>query len=131
MRMTTKLTRRELLQFSGAVPLLSLLPTSGFVADVVWRDAAEIGVEGKGWTDTERFYDRFPARAKGKVPDSVWGLSRHSAGLCVRFKTDSPSITLRMDLLSASLGMPHMPPTGVSGFDLYARDARGKWQWAH
>ena len=36
-----------------------------------------------------------------------------------------------MDLLNASLGMPHMPPTGVSGFDLYARDRRGKWHWVH
>ncbi len=98
---------------------------------MIWHDPAEWGVEGKGWADTERFYDRFPAHAKGKVPDSVWDLSHHSAGLCVRFRTDSPSISLRMDLLSAGLGMPHMPPTGVSGFDLYARDDRGKWQWVH
>jgi lysophospholipase L1-like esterase len=98
---------------------------------MIWHDPVEWGVEGKGWTDTERFYDRFPARAKGKVPDPVWDLSHHSAGLCVRFSTDSPSISLRMDLLSASLSMPHMPATGVSGFDLYARDSRGKWQWVH
>ena len=98
---------------------------------VVWRDVREWGVEGKGWGDTERFYDRFPARAKGRVPDSVWNLSRHTAGLCVRFRTDSPSIHLRMDLLNANLSMPHMPATGVSGFDLYARDRRGKWQWVH
>src|SRR5579859_1666134 len=100
-------------------------------AETLWHDPVEWGVEGKGWTDTERFYDRFPARAKGSVPDSVWDLSRHSAGLCVRFRTDSPSIHLRMDLHSPGLSMPHMPATGVSGFDLYARDSRGKWQWVH
>jgi lysophospholipase L1-like esterase len=127
----TSLTRRALLQSVGALPAASLLPVRALAADTVWHDPMEWGVEGKGWTDTERFYDRFPARAKGKVPDSVWGLSHHSAGLCVRFRTDSPSVHLRMDLFSANLGMAHMPPTGVSGFDLYARDLRGKWQWAH
>ena len=25
--------------------------------------------------------------------------------------------------------MAHMPPTGVSGWDLYARDASGQWRW--
>jgi len=127
----TSFTRRALLQSVGALSASSLLPVRALAADTVWHNPMEWGVEGKGWTDTERFYDRFPARAKGKVPDSVWGLSHHSAGLCVRFRTDSPSLHLRMDLLSASLGMPHMPPTGVSGFDLYARDPRGKWQWVH
>jgi lysophospholipase L1-like esterase len=36
-----------------------------------------------------------------------------------------------MHLLHSGLGMPHMPPTGVSGFDLYVHQAHGKWQWAH
>jgi hypothetical protein len=36
-----------------------------------------------------------------------------------------------MDLTSAGLAMPHMPATGVSGFDLYARTGRTKWQWVH
>jgi lysophospholipase L1-like esterase len=123
------ISRRTLLQSFGALSVGARLPAK--LADIAWHDPAEWGIEGKGWADTERMYDRFPARAKGKVPDSVWNLSRQSAGLCVRFKSDSPAINLRMDLLSASLGMPHMPATGVSGFDLYARDGRGKWQWVH
>jgi lysophospholipase L1-like esterase len=130
--MTHPITRRALLQSAGAFTASTLLPVRAFAAaDLSWHDPVGWGAEGKGWTDTERFYDRFPARAKGKIPDSVWNLSHHSAGLCVRFRTDSPSIHLRMDLLSANLGMPHMPPTGVSGFDLYAREKGGKWQWAH
>ena len=100
-------------------------------APMTWHDPVEWGIEGKGWIDTERFYDRFPAHAQGKVPGDVWDLSHNSAGLCVRFRTDSPSISLRMDLLSARLSMPHMPATGVSGFDLYVRDSRARWQWVH
>src|SRR4051812_3091966 len=111
----TAISRRTLFQSFAAVSIGACLQAK--TADIAWHDPAEWGIEGKGWADTERIFDRFPARAKGKVPDSVWNLSRQSAGLCIRFKSDSPSIHLRMDLLSATLSLPHMPATGVSGFD--------------
>ena len=97
-----------------------------------WRDVTEWGVEGRGWTDQERkrWFDRFPAKAEGKVTKAVWNLSRHSAGMMVRFKTDATTIRSKWKLLSSRLGMPHMPPSGVSGLDLYARDAKGQWRWA-
>ena len=50
--------------------------------------------------------------------------------MMVRFKTDATEIHARWKLMSARLGMPHMPPSGVSGLDLYARDAQGQWRWA-
>lgn len=93
-----------------------------------WYDAKDLVVEGKGWTDTVSFYDRLPARAEGKVPPSVWGLSHHSTGLCVRFSTQAPSIQVRWVLLPGTgLSMPHMPATGVSGVDLYCKDNSGRW----
>jgi lysophospholipase L1-like esterase len=39
------------------------------------------------------------------------------------------AIWTRYTLLSTSLAMPHMPATGVSGVDLYARDGTGRWRW--
>ncbi len=95
-----------------------------------WYDIAEWGVEGKGWADTERMFDRLPARARRLVRPPVWQLSRHSAGMCARFETDAPSLSARWTLLSSNLAMPHMPATGVSGLDLYARDDAGRWRWA-
>jgi lysophospholipase L1-like esterase len=97
--------------------------------NIAWYDAQSWGVEGKGWNDTARYYDRLPARAEGKVRPPVWSLSRHSAGMLVRFETDSPEIHARYELLSANLAMPHMPATGVSGLDLYARDEKGRDRW--
>lgn len=94
----------------------------------LWYDAAGLTVEGKGWTDTDRFYDRLPARAKETVPPAVWSLSRHSAGMVVRFVTDSMKIAARWTVLSGDLAMPHMPATGVSGLDLYVKD-NGAWRW--
>ena len=95
----------------------------------LWYDGKDLMVEGKGWTDTPSFYDRLPAKAQGKAPPSVWDLSHHSAGLCVRFTTDAPTIQVRWTLSSANLAMPHMPATGVSGVDLYAKDKAGPWRF--
>ena len=100
--------------------------------NVTWHDVTRWGVEGRVWEDQERkrWFDRFPAKAEGRVTGAVWDLSRHSAGMMVRFKTDAKAIHARWNLLNSRLGMPHMPPSGVSGLDLYARDDTGKWRWA-
>lgn len=96
---------------------------------LLWYDARALGVEGQGWKDTAAPFDRLPARAEQKAPKAVWELSRHGAGLCVRFVTDSPKLAVRWALTSDRLAMPHMPATGVSGVDLYGRDADGTWKW--
>lgn len=100
-------------------------------AGVAWHDVTAWGVEGRILPDQarERWFDRLPASAKGSVTSNVWNLSRDSAGMMVRFETDSPSIHVQYQLLDDSLAMPHMPATGVSGVDLYARDAHGTWRW--
>ena len=99
---------------------------------IQWHDASEWVTEGRAWGNEERarWFDRLPARAEGVVTDAVWNLSRHSAGMMVRFQTDASSIHAKWSLLSANLAMPHMPASGVSGLDLYARDERGEWRWA-
>ena len=96
-----------------------------------WHDVTQWGVEGRAWTDAERlqWFDRLPAAAEKTVTPAVWSLSRDSAGMMVRFKTDATAIHVHYKLRKAQLGMPHMPATGVSGVDLYARDAGGKWRW--
>ncbi|MES2793619.1 MAG: SGNH/GDSL hydrolase family protein [Planctomycetota bacterium] len=97
---------------------------------LVWYDIRLLGVEGQGWSaDLKSPYDRLPAKAEGKAPTSVWGLSRHSTGLAVRFVTDARTIHARWTLINANLGMTHMPATGVSGLDLYVKDAGTTWRW--
>jgi len=101
------------------------------MAQVEWHDATTWGVEGRGWVKEERkrWFDRLPAKAEGKVTSNVWNLSRDSAGMMVRFQTDATAIYARYKLSKTLLGMPHMPATGVSGLDLYARDEKGQWKW--
>lgn len=92
-------------------------------------DIRLLGVEGQGWSETASPFDRFPAKAEKTVRGAVWGLSRHSAGLCVRFMTDAREIHAKWELTSARLEMNHMPATGVSGLDLYVKTKDGQWRW--
>ncbi|HYF35344.1 MAG TPA: SGNH/GDSL hydrolase family protein [Prosthecobacter sp.] len=104
---------------------------AGAAANVEWHDVTKWGVEGRILPDQDRlrWFDRLPASAQKTVTPAVWGLSRDSAGMMVRFKTDAQAIHVHYKLSKAALGMPHMPATGVSGVDLYARDSDGKWKW--
>lgn len=96
--------------------------------DLLWYDLKLLDLEGKAFSDTKSYYDRLPGRAEGVVRDAVWNLSRHSAGLCVRFVTDANVIQARWKLTSPRLAMPHMAATGVSGLDLYVKTEKG-WRW--
>lgn len=98
---------------------------------VDWYDVTSWGVEGRAFKDENRlsWFDRLPSSAKGHVTSNVWGLSRDSAGMMVRFQTDSEEIHVDYMLTKSNLAMPHMPATGVSGVDLYARDNAGHWRW--
>ena len=96
--------------------------------NVQWFDALHIGIDGQGWQDLAHPYDRMTKSAEGVVRAPVWRLSQNSAGLSVRFKTNSRRISARWSLRNESLAMDHMPATGVSGLDLYARDD-DTWRW--
>ena len=125
--------RRRFLALLGTGLVATRTSARALAADkkpeLTWHDVAEWGVEGKGWKDTVRFYDRLPAMAERVVRPPVWSLSRHSAGMAARFETDSKLIWTRYTLSSKRLAMPHMPATGVSGVDLYARDEQRRWRW--
>jgi hypothetical protein len=97
--------------------------------DLHWHDATAWDVEGKGWDDTTRRFERLPPGAEGVVREPVWDLSRCSAGLSLRFVTDSTQIHARYDLLHSTISMAHMPATSHSGLDLYAEDASGILRW--
>jgi hypothetical protein len=98
---------------------------------VDWHDVTQWGLEGREWPDQERlsYFDRLPAAAEKTVTQNVWKLSRDSAGMMVRFKTDASALHVHYKLTKSNIAMPHMPATGVSGVDFYARDDSGKWRW--
>jgi hypothetical protein len=96
----------------------------------LWYDGRLLLLEGKGWDNTESYYDRLPVAAQDRVRAPVWDLSHDSAGMCLRFVIEATSIRIRWTLRQGNLALPHMPATGVSGIDLYTRMESGPWTFA-
>ncbi|MBR2437504.1 MAG: SGNH/GDSL hydrolase family protein [Bacteroidales bacterium] len=100
-----------------------------------YYDVRELGlpVLGKGFQDCVRendtisdgYFTRLPADLQGVVRKAVWDLGQNSAGLAVRFRTNSKCIGAAWKPLN-NFGMSHMTPTGVRGLDLYSL-TDGQW----
>ena len=74
-------------------------------------------------------YDRLPISYKDLVREPVWNLSKNSAGLSIRFLSNSSVITAKWELLN-NFSMDHMPDTGIKGIDLYFKN-NNKWQYVN
>jgi len=86
-------------------------------------------LEGRGWTTgIKNYYDRLPAKAEKTVRPPVWSLSNNSAGMSLRFRSDADEIVVKY-VVAGDKQMWHMPGTGVSGVDLYAKNIDGQWLW--
>ena len=100
-----------------------------------YYDVRELGlpVLGKGFKDCVRendtisdgYFTRLPADLQGVVRKAVWDLGQNSAGLAIRFRTNSKCIGAEWKPLN-NFGMSHMTPTGVRGLDLYSL-TDGEW----
>ncbi len=94
-----------------------------------YYDQDFFAVEGTTFMDSvkENLYDRLPASYKDKVRPPVWSLSKATAGISVRFLTNSTTIKVKWDLLN-DVKMNHMPETGSKGIDLYCKTTNG-WEY--
>ena len=110
-----------------AMLLVSLCAASA--QDYVFKDATELTLAGKLFTDTPNPYHRVDTvRFKG-FTESENIQVRCAAGLSVLFRTDAPEISLRCDMgyqnyASNTMGI------ALRGFDLYVRTPQGRWQFA-
>ncbi len=100
--------------------------------EIDWYDLLDLGLEGRAWdaSEMEHPYDRLPAKARGVVTAAVWELAHESAGLRVRFVTDAPKLHARWWLRGWENMVAHIPQSGQTGLDLYARDDADAWRWA-
>jgi hypothetical protein len=86
-------------------------------------------IEGTIVSDSlkESPYDRLPFSYKDKVRKPVWDLSKSSAGLSIRFLSNSSTISAKWEVLN-DFTMNHMPDTGIKGIDLYFKN-ENQWQY--
>lgn len=87
--------------------------------NVVYTDAAEFPLYGQISDKTNARYERLPSELYGVSRDPLWYLGRHSAGLFIRFRSNSTSIHVRWESTFNNT-MTHMTDTGTKGLDLYA-----------
>jgi len=64
-------------------------------------------------------YSRLPSDAEGEVRPAVWKLSKNSAGISIRFNSNSSTIKIRWTLDNNRV-KGNMTPISSNGLDLYA-----------
>lgn len=88
-------------------------------AQLVFYNADKFPLLGKISIETETVYERLPAYLKDITRPSLWNLGKNTAGLAVRFRSNSTQIASKWEL-TYNNEMNHMSLTGIKGLDLYA-----------
>lgn len=108
--------------------LLCLLLAVSANAQIVYHDASAFPLLGKATGATLTRYERLPDSLQHISRKPLWELGRNSAGLAVRFRSNSTRIAAKWEVL-LDRNMNHMTPTGIKGLDLYCLQD-GKWVFA-
>ncbi|WP_339902723.1 SGNH/GDSL hydrolase N-terminal domain-containing protein, partial [uncultured Cyclobacterium sp.] len=72
-------------------------------------------------------YKRLPVQAEKEVRPAVWSLSKNTAGLAIRFSSNSSIIKVRWTLKNNRV-KGNMTPIASNGLDLYAY-TKDRWQF--
>ena len=117
----------RLLRFSVCVCSLLVVHILYAQNRIVYNDASEFPFYGRIHNESDNIYGRLPLSLKDVSRNPVWRLGCNSAGIAVRFRTNSTSIHVKWESLFGVV-MNHMAPTGIRGLDLYALE-NGRWRY--
>ncbi len=106
------------------------LSSSARAGNVIYADASSFPLYGKCVDETSARYERLPLALKDVTRGPLWNLGRNSAGLYVRFRSNSTRICARWKSTSPRQYMPHMADAGDSGLDLYILTEKDGWRFA-
>lgn len=99
-------------------------------AQLIYHDASNFPLLGKATAAMGARYERFPDSLKNISRAPLWNLSRNSAGMAIRFRSNSTTIAAKWVPLFNSR-MNHMTDTGVKGLDLYCLQENGDWRFVN
>jgi len=117
---------KNFIAFLAVAIAMTILSGSASAQNVVYTDASVFPLYGKVSEQTNERYERLPSSLEGVSREPVWYLGRHSAGLFIRFRSNSTSIHARWESTFNNT-MTHMTDTGTKGLDLYAL-VDGNWR---
>ena len=96
-----------------------------------WKyvDATTLRVINKAFSNTERTFSRLPAHLKDSIAPGreLWDRQQCSAGIGIRFATDSKRIGVKYKLFWDT-HLIHMADTGLKGTDLYIFEGDSVWR---
>lgn len=95
------------------------------LAQIIYHDAAQFPLLGKVSSETGARYERLPDSIREKTRPPVWALGKNTAGLALRFRSNSTQIAAKWVLYEDRI-MNHMTPTGIKGLDLYCLE-KDEW----
>lgn len=97
-------------------------------AQIVYHDASCFPLLGKATDATFERYVRLPDSLRFVCREPLWALGCNSAGMSIRFRSNSTQIALKWENLN-NFHMDHMSDVGVKGVDLYCWDENGHWRF--
>jgi hypothetical protein len=98
-------------------------------AQIIYHSADSFPLLGKISEATETRYERLPAYLKDVCRPAVWGLGKNTAGLAVRFRSNTTTVAAQWTSLGNN-AMNHQTTTGTKGLDLYAL-VNNKWMFVN
>ena len=96
----------------------------------MYYDASRFPLLGKATQDTGTRYERLPDSLKNISRPPLWNLSRNSAGMAIRFRSNSTQIAVKWESLFNN-HMNHMTDVGIKGWDLYCWEGNKQWRFVN
>jgi len=96
--------------------------------ELVYTNMSDFPLYGKVVQEDSCHYYRLPSSYEKTTREALRYLGKMSAGLYIRFRSDSPQLACRW-VSTYKTSMNHMTDTGSRGVDLYAWD-EGGWKYA-
>ncbi|NLO00701.1 MAG: hydrolase, partial [Bacteroidales bacterium] len=96
-------------------------------AQLVFHNPDNFPLLGKISPDTETRYERLPVYLKDVTRPPVWRLGKQTAGLALRFRSNSTQIAAKWEVIYDKVSKK-FAPTGIKGLDLYTIE-NGEWEY--
>ncbi len=112
----------------SVIPMKTINPFEEHKQKLVWYDASQFEILGRVYPDSLPIYSRIPAFRRDVTRYEVYELGQHSAGISIRFRSNSPNIVLKWNTLYNNT-MTHMADLGTRGLDLYRLTADSVWRY--
>ena len=115
------------------IVLLWMMTIQATAQQVKWMnpmDGDEPYICGRAWNkEMGKSYDRLPERFAATLPKNVWSLKAQTAGVIVRFVSNSKTIRVRYGCPSNNYNGFNMTGINKSGVDLYGKTPDGDTHW--